>query len=371
MHLLPSKSLVMGRLSVLAICPFYLVVLIASSPSVAVSKALEVSMGGLKGLTLDNYNRVDGLPISYGLHGRSTRFDFALRAIYRIASERVGWRGELTARIMQDGDLRLGVETHSFSDTNDRWRVGDFENSLSSILFKEDFRNYFQRQGVSFFLSGRLEPVLRGGMEYRYDRYSSLSTVADFSLFGWGKTFRPNPEVSEGWMGSVRFNMELDSRNARENPTTGWYQSLSYEISDPALGGDFGFQYADITVYRFNRIAPGGNLDMKFRAALGSGGAPPQRGIHIYGVGGLRGYPDDFTPHRSAFVAGIEARFTLAGRFRHVPLYRDRVKVLIFADAGKVQDSGSGRIPGLKATSVSVSRAQACSRTAAFSLHGG
>jgi outer membrane protein assembly factor BamA len=302
-----------------------------------------LELDGIKGLSFDNYNRVDGLPISYGMHGGSESFDVYIRTIYRLASERVGWKGGLTLNLSKRRHIDLAFTTYSYSDTNDGWRVGDFENSLSSFLFKEDFRNYYQRQGVSFSVLGDLGTFLRGRAEYRYDRYSNLKTVAELSLFGWDKEFRPNPPITEGWMGSVEFEMTLDTRNDREDPTIGWYQSLIYEISDPTFGGTFDFQYSELTILRYNRMGSGKNLDMRLFATLGSSTAPPQRGINVYGVGGLRGFPDNFEPQYRGFIASIEGRFTLAERFRKSPLYRDQIRFLLFADMGGVKEKDSDR----------------------------
>ena len=144
-------------------------------------------------------------------------------------------------------------------------------------------------------------------------------------------------------MGSLEFNVSLDTRNHPENPTIGWYQSLLYEISDPALGGIFDFQYTELTINRYNRLGRSKNLDMRLFAVLGSATAPPQRGIHIHGVGGLRGFPDDFEPHYRGFISSLEGRFAMAEKYRRSPLYRDQIKFLLFADMGGVQGKGSDR----------------------------
>ena len=303
-------------------------------------RALDLDLDGIEGFWFDNYNRVDGLPVTYGLHGGTGSLDFHLEAIYRIANERGGWRGAITFRPARDRDIALSLSTYSFSDTRDRWRVGDFENSLSSFLFKEDFRNYYQRKGLTASLLYGLNDILTGEARYRIDEYGSLETRAGVSLFGWAKEFRDNPPVEEGWMGSVELVQEYDTRNDVEQPTMGWHETLLFEISDPALGGDFDFHYTELSVRRFNRVGRGKNIDMRLFAAIGSETAPPQRGIHIHGVGGLRGYPDRFVPHYRAFVSSVEARFSLGKAYRKTPLYRDRIRFLLFADVGGVRSRG-------------------------------
>jgi hypothetical protein len=317
-----------------------LFLLISAIPESLYPKSLELELDGIKGVSFDNYNRVDGLPLTYGFHAESQSFEFYLKAIYRFANERVGGKGGLTIRPVREPDIAVMLSIYSFSDTQDRWRVGDFENSLSTFFFKEDFRNYYQRQGLTVSIVSDFFDVLRGEARYRIDRYTSLGTVAEMSLFGWAKDFRANPPIEDGWMGSLEFELIHDTRNDVEEPTLGWYQTLRYEISDPALGGDFDFQYMELSLYRFNRIGRGKNLDMKLFAALGSESAPPQRGVHIYGVGGLRGYPDDFSAHYRAFVSTIEARFILPESWQLTPLYRDRIQMLLFADVGGVRSRG-------------------------------
>ena len=141
-------------------------------------------------------------------------------------------------------------------------------------------------------------------------------------------------------MGSLEFELQLDTRNDVEDPTFGWYQTLMYEFSDPVLGGNFDFHYAELSIYRFNRIGRGKNLDLRFIGVFGSESAPPQRGVHIHGVGGLRGYPDNFSPHYRAFVSTIETRIALPGSFQVTPIYRDLIRILFFADVGGVRSRG-------------------------------
>ncbi len=314
--------------------------LIAAVPASLYPQTIEMEFDGIKGVSFDNYNRVDGLPLTYGFHAESLSFDFYLKAIYRFASERVGWKGGLTVRPARVPDIAIMLSTYSFSDTQDRWRVGDFENSLSTFFFKEDFRNYYQRQGLTASIMGTLFDIVKGGVRYRIDRYTSLKTVAEMSFFGWAKDFRTNPTVEEGWMGSLEFELKHDTRNDVEEPAFGWYQTLVFEVSDPSLGGDFDFRYVELSLYRFNRIGQGKNLDLRLFAALGSESAPPQRGVHIHGVGGLRGYPDDFSPHYRAFLSTIEAIFTLPEPFQVTPLYRDQIRFLLFTDVGGVRSRG-------------------------------
>jgi outer membrane protein assembly factor BamA len=142
-------------------------------------------------------------------------------------------------------------------------------------------------------------------------------------------------------MGSMKFGIELDTRNDLEDPTLGWYQSLLYEISRPGLGGNFDFQHVSLTVHRYNRLGKGKNLNMRFVGIMGSSGAPSQRGIHIHGVGGLRVFPDALTPFYRGFVSSVEARFDLGIRLRRTPLYRDEMTLLLFADVGGVEEKNN------------------------------
>jgi outer membrane protein assembly factor BamA len=304
------------------------------------AEGIEIEPDGLYGVSLDGYNRVDGLPVTLGLRGSRGRVAFHLRAIYRIASERLGGRAGVSLRFLRERDVVAALEGHAFTDTNDRGRMGDFENSLSAFLFKEDFRNYYQRQGVSASIAGDLHPLLRARAAWTIDRYTSLARSTDFALFGWGKSFRPNPRVDEGWMGTLAVEIETDTRDDREQPSVGWFQRLRFEVADPALGGDFDFRRAEWTVRRYNRIGPGRRLDARFMGVWGSDRSPPQRGIHVHGVGGLRGRPDDFTPRARAFVASVEARLDLAKGLKRAMLFRDRLGLVFFADAGGFREPG-------------------------------
>ena len=304
-------------------------------------------------LTVDgSYNRVEGLPVSAGPRlelGRSNPTVLDARLIYRTRSglrihpDEIGHDVRLEQYVAGHRSLRLGIGTHSAVDPIELSGLSDSENSLSTFILHRDYRDHYAREGwrVYAVYDGRTRPV-DAGLEYRDESHDSEPTHTPWSLLDNDEPWRPQPQVAEGDLQTVRGWFRWDTRNDHLEPASGWLVQAEVEqglegdlrmrIGDEAVPPDAsGPQYrsvgAEFTAFRLDvrrylRFSPRTRLALRGLAA-GSpddGELPPQRQHVLGGEGSLPGY------ERFTFDCGARDRTLVDGRF---PYYGcDRVLLL-------------------------------------------
>ena len=89
--------------------------------------------------------------------------------------------------------FELGAEGHIRTDTRDAWLVNEDENTVMSLIAREDYMDYFKRMGYS--TSGTLhlgnEQLTA---QYRFSEHDqSLAEHDVFTFFGGNRVFPPTP----------------------------------------------------------------------------------------------------------------------------------------------------------------------------------
>lgn len=239
---------------------------------------------GREDIGLD-YQRVDGLFLYWSPGVLASRqFGTSLKGKigYGFRSEEWSASGSLVQPLDPGGHLQLVLSGYSGTAYTDQTGVGDNENDLAAILFKEDFRDYYWREGFTGQLVLNAGRYLRLAAGYRVDDYSSLENKAAWSFAGG--EFRPNPPVQEGNMRSVIGQARIGG------PYT--HLRLEYETSgEDIAGGDFEFEQLTSQIRHRIPLGPDKRLDMrvKYGTAL-SGSLPNQRRYLAGGLGTVRGY---------------------------------------------------------------------------------
>lgn len=273
--------------------------------------------------TGNSYNRVEGMPITFGprLRGRSPNpLHLYALAIYRTESgitldpSHLGYyvRAE---QHLAGGDWRAGATLHSVIDPIEDWHLSDLENGLATFLFHQDFRDHYEREGLSAFTTfapGRAPFTVSG--EVRWEMHRSRPAGSPLTLFDNAEPWRPQPVVGEGRLGSLRLQATYDTRSEVADPAAGWYlrgvleQGFHAELTRPetfptlaageAAGpapsrefGRFTRGFADLR--RYNRLSPDVRLNLRtlIGGSLTGSPLPPQRQHALGGEGSLPGYP--------------------------------------------------------------------------------
>ena len=191
-----------------------------------------------------SYNRVEGLPLMFGPVLR-TEGPNPLRlealAIWRsesggsLETERMGYRARLEQFLGGERQFSIGASVYSVIDPIEEWQVGDLETSLATLLFHEDFRDYFDRTGWSAFARAEPVPAVEALLEFRSEKHEAVGAGDPWSLFDGDDLWRPQPLVAEGDVQSLVGTLEVDLRDREDEPRRGWYARLSLQRP---LGGE-------------------------------------------------------------------------------------------------------------------------------------
>jgi hypothetical protein len=273
--------------------------------------------------TGQSYNRVEGLPITFGpvieTQGANP-LRLRASAIYRTedgtALEPDHWGYDVRLEQFLGGyrAVRVGASLRRVVDPIEAWHLSKLENGLSTFFLHRDYRDHYERRGWSGYVT--LAPQgspLSLTAEYRDEKDRSVPSGSPWTLFRNDEPWRAQPLVAEGVLRSVAVSGAFDTRNHRDDPSTGWYvqgeleRSVGTHLTRPAAdvylpGGTPGdalaaLGYGDFTagtldLRRYNRISPNSRLNLRLLAggALGGGALPPQRQHALGGDGSLPGY---------------------------------------------------------------------------------
>jgi len=275
--------------------------------------------------TEGSYNRVEGLPITFGpvveTPGRNP-FHLRARGIFRTEAEgpygAERWGGDVVAEQYLGGTglFRIGGAVRSVVSPIEGWHLSNVENSLSTFVFHRDYRDYYQRQGYSVFATvGQRRSPFSATLEYRAERHLPLAAGNPWTIFNNNDPWRLQPFAARGDLNSILASVKWDGRSDPVDPATGWYIETELEravrstlrqpeLVSVAVGGDdpigtvrpdrhYGlFTHALVDLRRYNRISPTARLNLRVMAAGGIGDEflPPQRQHALGGEASLPGF---------------------------------------------------------------------------------
>ena len=298
------------------------------SPGVEVPGFLERELGPARvRLTLraaGNYNRVEGLPVSFGpVLETGGRNPFVLEGfgIWRsvdgldLSRENLGYAFQVQQGLGGSGELFLGLSTFSrITQVEDRG-LSDTEASLATFLLRRDFLDYFERSGWS--ASVALRPVdrpLRFQAEYREEDHAPVSIRDPWTIRDQGRNWRSMAAMAEGPLRTLALEAALDTRDDLREPAMGWWvqtrirRAVGGDLRFPAVsrGADQGpdeflpspgvFPLAldgTLDLRRYNRLGPDSRLHFRLLAtgSLDGNPLPPQHQVALGGEGSLPGHP--------------------------------------------------------------------------------
>ena len=273
------------------------------------------------------YNRIEGLPIVYGptFDLRPTprsALKLDLRGILRTAGEGsrlssdFGYTGRLEYRRSGFG---VAGRFYSELDAIEDQPLSDGESGWSAFLLQRDYRDYFERRGIGAAVWAQPTRALRVELSLRRDHERSVRATDPWSLFRNSETWRRNPLVDDGHFVTAGLQVDYDTRNERDFPSTGWLvqarleHSSSDDVAPVALPAavrpalpleDYRFQRLLLDVRRYSRLTPELRVNARLRAVGWVGGdrLPVQRRVSLGGLDILPGYDfREFTCAPSGF----------------------------------------------------------------------
>ncbi|HET7153406.1 MAG TPA: hypothetical protein VFJ29_06540 [Candidatus Kapabacteria bacterium] len=192
--------------------------------------------------------------------------------------------------------LEIGAEGHIRTDTRDAWLLDADENTLTSLVAREDYQDYFKRQGFSINGTWHIgdEHLM---LSYRDDRFNNLIERDYWTFFGGNKVFRPNPPVTEGVIPSAVIETYLNTKPEYRN--RGWVVLGEAEFGT----GDYKFDRFILDVRRYQPLTHWMEFNIRARASAVTGNIPMQDSVYVGGISTLPAYDyKEFTGNRALLV---------------------------------------------------------------------
>jgi hypothetical protein len=265
---------------------------------------------------------------------------------YGFSSEKGMGQVHFLQPLVPGGRVRAVLTGYDMTDYTDRTAVGDTENSLATLAFREDSRDWYRRQGLAFGVELEQIERLLLRAEFRSDEYGSLPRRV---FAGWGgrDDFRPNPEIDEGIMRSILLRARWGSDLTHlwlqyENGRSDWFSS------------DFDFE--QLIVQGRLRWRIGWAQTLHLRARWGtrlSGRLPVQKQFVAGGLGTVRGYVYQSLYEPVEDGAPVPYGGDQLGLFNaeYVLGLHDEVAVGLFFDSGMVHArTGALRLDDFRST---------------------
>ena len=273
---------------------------------------------------------------------------------YSFGRERVLYEVGVVQPFFSSGVCDLGLSVYRSNATPDRERVGDVENTLATIFFREDWRDYYEAEGFAATAGWNVTKSQRFGGRYRMEDHQAVSKTTDWGLFRTDKDMRENPAMDEGQMRALALTYNIDTRNEERNPTRGNRVRAMYEWAGEELGGDFQFRKAVLDLRRYQEISTGYYADFRVAGGhlthgkqwveAGSGGMaagtvkeegwsayPVQERFYLGGVGTMRATNFKSLEGDRMLLANVEFRVEVVRHFQ----------AAVFADIGDAWASQS------------------------------
>ncbi len=252
-----------------------------------------------------HYNRVDGfvclLGVEYARHSLMHPRLLALRGWPSARADNY-YSVTLEQPLFSPDGFSLGVSFYDRSSWNreDERMITDIENSLLALFFREEFRNYYRRDGFTVFAHHRFSPRAFLRIEYSNDELSSLDAHDHvWTAFRRGLDWQENPPLERGvldgaeeYEGVIKGTVAEVSYDGTDEITgAGWRFGLVTEFAGRSLGGDYDYRKHRVDASHLWVLSPTQTFYIKGAWGMASGTEfPSHKLFHLGGISNLRGY---------------------------------------------------------------------------------
>ncbi|MDX1672712.1 MAG: hypothetical protein R3211_10250 [Balneolaceae bacterium] len=236
----------------------------------------------------------------------------------------------------------IGAEYHDATTTDDFWRVGLNETSLTAFIAGYDFLDYYKQTGWGFYFNLRSKRYFEGGISYNDETFRSLEQETDFSIFGSDRNYRVNPPIDIAG-GSPVEKADISSINigASFNPrqlVLSRYFTLSAtvlaELADLGDDSDYSYnKYMGEIKFSYN-FEEGGVFRYRLRAGGIDGDAPNFELFQLGGIGTIRALPYKSLQGNRMILSNAEVHFGVPARSDSDWIDFDDFYLTIFLDSG-------------------------------------
>ena len=269
-----------------------------------------------------NYNRTEGLPVMFGPSIRTAganplRLDvfgiWRTDAGFELDEDDFGYALRLEQALGGREAFAVGATLFSQVDPVEDWGLSNIEASLTTFVLHEDYRDYYERAGWSFYGEVRLpfSPV-DFRLEFFDEDHDFVPVTSPWSITKNDEPWREQPLVAEGEVRFLEGGVTVDTRNDPRDPSDGWFlrahlrKGLGGDLfvpehllsaegppeTVPSLEYETDFLSGFMDLRGYLRINPGASLNLRAVAggALSDTPLPPQFQHSLGGVGSIPGH---------------------------------------------------------------------------------
>ncbi len=167
-------------------------------------------LAGIHGLLVPRYDRVDGLSLPVGVQLTLAEGAMIVQPSVTYRSRLGAFDPGVSLRIGSDSGRRLEGRVARETRSNDLWITSELINSLKTLAFGTDTRNYFRSdigELRGFVPFGGQRALIEPFVGARFENISSISATGDVFSFleksDSEKIRRPNPTVEPGHIASA------------------------------------------------------------------------------------------------------------------------------------------------------------------------
>ncbi|MEK7330055.1 MAG: BamA/TamA family outer membrane protein, partial [Candidatus Eisenbacteria bacterium] len=257
-----------------------------------------------------------------------------VRVAYAFGRERVLYGFQLEQPLVRPGRIALGASLVRRTDHNELQQVDDLENTLAMLLWRYDYRDYFERDGLGAYLSWYVPDFSTLSVHLRRDEYRSLPLdPGTRSWFHRSRPLRDNPAVDEGETHSAVIRLER-AAHVRRHTHAGVHHWFEAERAGRGLGGDFTYTRVLGDLRSVIRLSPATTLMLRVAGGhTASGTLPVQKEFPLGGVDVLRAHA--FGQFRGDQMALAQAEYTVGLWRLRTGGFEGGLHAIAFVDAGQ------------------------------------
>jgi hypothetical protein len=279
---------------------------------------------------------------------------------YSFGQDEWQYLGGLEKFIGRQRRVLIGAEIYDATTTEDYWRTGLLETSLTSFFAGYDFLDYHKQEGWGMYFLARSRQFFEGGVSYNENKFNNLASSSDYHLFGKNHHYRINPPidfngivpVDTARITNLTFSGQYNPKLLMLSRYFTFSASGKVEVSNPSLAStDYSYKKYSGELAAYVNFEPGSILKYRIMAGSITGDAPLFKEFQLGGPGSMRALPYKSMPFgfngaNKMILSTAELQFGSSwGQDGWIDL--DDFYLSFFLDSGWVNDhTGSNKLIG-------------------------
>jgi len=289
------------------------------------------------------YNRVDALFLGIGTD--FTKSDSKVLSIggldfdgfigYSTGQSDFQYKAAVTKQLWRS--ILIGGEIVNTTTSDDYWRTGLTENSITSLVAGYDFMDYYKAEGYGVYSELDIGKFLSLGGSYNYTTYSSLSNNTGYSFFNGGNIERLNPIIDTTYdqlnQESLGFRLSINKKGYTKGVFTSKFM-VEAELSDKGFNNQFSYNKFELTSLNYLKLDKNTFLKVRMMAGSITGEAPDFKNFALGGIGSLRATGYKFYQGNKMLLSNTEIIFGDFWNFEKANLEMEGLYLSLFLDSG-------------------------------------